>query len=351
MFKKFVIPIFTLLLVGCNLHDDLSDCGIIRLNFRFTHNSEHTDKFKDNVRDVKFYIFDDATGVLVEIIEATPSDIARGYAEVKDLPAGKYTFVAWGGGSEEMTRGGFVEAHMSDAATHDYTEFVTKGQTELDQFYMMISHDRLPDEVLGDVAPKTDGFEDIFHDAVEGVEVKNLTNQTVDFDFIRNTNIIKVTVTGLEYLANYNPTRAASPDQPLWVYAIGKNGRYRWDNTIDQYARTVRYEPPYTELDATRMQVDIKTLRLDLSRHTAIDPIKLYVINPDTGNNMIYPLDVMDAIGQVKDDNGNFLYVTQEDFDREYEFPIEISILHDLSVKISIDGWEIVNLTPNTDRP
>lgn len=347
--KWIVLPLLmTLLLVGCNLSEDLTDCGILRLNLSFTYNSEQTDNLETEVRDVNFYIFDDATSLLVRKVEATASDIARGYTEVRDLPAGKYTIVAWGGSSEDLLSSGFMEIEMDDAADHSYRDLWDDDETLIDDFYMMIDHDLLPDpEVLGDLAPKTDGFDDLFYDVAAGVEVKQITNQTVDFDFIRNSNLLKVTITGLEHLATYNPSRAAAGEQPLQVYVVGKNGRYMWDNTIDPYARLVRYEPPCTSLDANTMVVDIKTLHLDLARHTAADPIQLYVVNPATGNDMIYPLDVMDAIGQVKDDAGNYLYQTQEAIDREYEYPIDISILADLSVHVFINDWEIINLTPN----
>ncbi len=348
MFKKLIVlPILALLAVGCNLKEDLSDCGVLRLSLRFTYNTEQIDRLEANVNDVHFYVFDKETDILVDIIEVGYEEITRGYTEVEDLPAGTYTFVAWGCGDEDMLGDGhFIEAHMNDSPAHDHTRAAIIGETTLDDFYMMVDYDVLPDDVLGDIAPKVDDFHDLFFANVTDVVVKNEENQTVDFDFIRNTNVLKVNITGLEHLEADNATRAPAPGQPLDVFAIGKNGRYRWNNAICQDARTVRYEPPYTSLDDDSMQVDIKTLRLDLARHSEIDPIVLHVENPADGKPLISPLSVMDAIVQVKDDEGNFLYRTQEDIDREYEFPIDISIQPDKSVRIFISDWEIINLTP-----
>ncbi len=350
MFKRLIIsPLLILFAAGCSLiKEDLADCGVLRLNLRFTYNIEYADRLTYHVGDIHFYVFDHATGVLAEIIEVLPEDIERGYTEVEGLPAGTYTFVAWGGGGEDVSQH-FFHTHMDDPSDHSHSG-TRIGETTLDDFYMMLDYDTLPTEVHGDITPKAETFDDLFHAAVEGVEVMQDENVTVDFNLVRNTNVLKVNITGLQHLASYNPTRAAADDQPLHVWAVGRNGRYRWDNSIDPDARLVRYEPPYTSLDETSMGVDLKTLRLDLERH-ADDPVILYVTDPATGQNLIAPLDVIDAIGQVKDENGNTLYATQEAIDREYEFPIDITILHDLSVKIFIADWEIVILTPEIDKP
>ncbi len=150
----------------------------------------------------------------------------------------------------------------------------------------------------------------------------------------------------MQYLMAAEPTRAASPDQPLLVYAVGENGRYKWDNSIDQHARQVRYEPPYTSIDESSMQVDIKTMRLDIERHEG-DPVNIHISDPTTGRDMIDPLDVVKTILGAKDDEGFRVFRTQEDIDREYEFPININILVDLSVKISVGEWEVEGLNPN----
>lgn len=353
MFKKCIFPLLPTLLavllsVGCNLKEDLSDCGVLRFAFRYTCNNENVDRLKAHVQDIHVYAFDMETRLLADVIEVGPADIARGWVEIDDLPDGRYTFVAWGGSSEDMSRS-FSEAHMHDATTHDHSD-PRIGTTTLDEFYMMLDYNELPADVHGDIAPAREDFDDLFHAAAERVEVSKGRDQTVDFDLIRNANVLKVTVTGFQHLTTAPGTRAASPDQPLSVYAVGKNGRYMWDNTIDWNARQVRYESPYTSLDETSMQVDIKTLRLDVERH-ATEPVNLYVSDPVTGQGIIAPLDVVKTILRVKDDEGNSIYQTQEDIDREYEFPINISILADLSVRISLGEWVVENTAPDISRP
>ncbi|MDR2894658.1 MAG: FimB/Mfa2 family fimbrial subunit [Alistipes sp.] len=326
----------------------MENCPTLRFNLSYTHNTAGVDRLADVVGDVRIYAFDTETGVLAGVTDASRADIARGYVEVQNPEAGVFTYVAWGVGGEDMTAGDFMELQMSDNATHTYTRAASVGETTLDDLYVMIDHDTLPVEIQGDVAPKRADFDDLFHDYAVGVEVSGDEEQTVDFDFIRNSNILDVSVTGIEHLAGR--AQNDQPEQPLRIWVTGNNGRYRTDNTIDTHARTVRYESPYSRLDETSMRVDVKTLRLDIERHTD-DPVRLYVADPDSGE-ILVNMNVLEAIGQIRDENGDRLYGTQEKIDREYEFPINIVLSKDeesgeLSVRIFIREWEIV--TPDAE--
>jgi hypothetical protein len=352
MFKRLIVFLLpALLAVGCDLREDLVDCGVLRLNFRFTWNNENVDQLDEHVRDIHVYAFDQKTGVLARIVELNPTEVARGWAEIRDLSDGAYTFVAWGGSSTDMLKGGFLDAEMSDA---DPSRSVTVGQTTLEEFYLMADYETRPS---GEIAPKQETFDDLFHAAAEDVQVSAGTEQTVDFDFIRNTNVVKVHISGLDNLDTFE-------GQPLQVYLTAENGLYGWDNGIDSDARLVRYEPKHRLLTDTDMYIDIKTLHFDLSRHNTSNPILLYVIDPATGQILTEgePIDLLKALRSVKDPQGNYPYRTQEDFDREYEFPIDIVISKsdrpdpvtgqvELIVKVFILEWEIVTTTADVDRP
>ena len=340
--KLTLLLISALLMAGC-IGENLDDCVRCRLRFSYTYNDENADRLSAHVQDIHVYVFDQTTRLLVDVIEVGSADIERGWVDIDDLPDGRYTFVAWGGSGEDLSRS-FSDSHMYDASAHDHSDSRI-GHTTLDEFYMMLDYNNLPVETLGDIAPSREDFDDLFHAVVVDVPVISGRNSEVGFDFVRNTNVLQITVTGLEYLWNYSPTRAPTADQPLHIYAIGKNGRYRADNTIDDDARQVRYEPPCHTLSATSMGVDIKTMRLDIDRHSD-DPVLLYVQNAETGDDMIAPLDIIGAIQKTQSTRGEYLYPDQEAIDREYEFPIELSILHDLSVRVTINGWEVVDPDP-----
>jgi hypothetical protein len=342
--KKILIAVIAALafVIGGCTKDDLSDCGGLRLQFRYTHNKQRQNLLAGQVRDIRVYVFNRNTGQLAYIIRPGAQDIARGYLEVDlpDRPNGVFTFVAWAGGSTDMMQGGYMDAKMTNPATHAYNPNATTGDATLENFSMMLRYNILPGNVPGDITPQVEQFDDLFFAMAQDITLKNTAAQTVDFDFIKNTSTLKVKVTGIDHL-----TRAPAPDQPLHLFVTGRNERYRFDNTIDGYARELRYEPPYRTLTATTMEVNVKVQRLDIDRHDA-DAVLLYVRRPETGFDMIEPLNVIKAILSIKNAQGAYIYRTQEDIDREDEFIIEISILHDLSVKVTVNGFEIVDVIP-----
>ncbi len=345
MLKKLImvlLPVF--FATGC-IAERYDDCISYRLRFRYTYNSDGVDRLAAHVGHIRLYVFDLSTERLAEVIEVGSEEIARGYIDINDLPDGRYTFVAWGSSNDELSRS-FVDSHVD--ATTQLRSDIEIGRTSLSDFYMMLDCEELPVDVHGDIAPSLDTFDDLFFAKAEGIAVARGANRQVDFDFIRNTNVLKVAVTGLDYLTNYDSTRGPSANQPLHVFVTGRNGRYRYDNTIDIAAPVVRYEPPCHTLTAATMGIDIKTMHLSIDRHTD-DPILLHVHNAALGHPMIAPIDVLDAIRRAQDTRGEILYPDQEAIDRQYEFPFEISILADLSVKITVDSWEVIDTEPDMD--
>lgn len=340
MFKKIVLLLLpAILLAGC-IKEDTDDCaGGFRLEFRYTLNMRGQDLFSERVRDIRIYVFDRKTGVLAYIIYPTALDITRGYVDA-DIPDGNYTVAAWGGSGE---------------LDQNYSAQAVIGQTILDDFRMALACDPFSGGSEGDVTPSTIDFSDLFFAAAQNIEVLTGARKTVDLDFINNTCLLKIKVTGLEHLSSYTParrnaSRAPGTNQPLAVFATARNGVYGHDNHTDANAPLVRYEPPYRTLTATEMEVDVKVQRLEMEGGS-VKPVLLYVRNMANSTDMILPLDVMDAILKVTDPQGNPLYQMQEDIDRQDEFPIVLSILHDLSVSVSVNGFEIVETKPGVNKP
>jgi hypothetical protein len=345
MLKKIVIlSLLACMASGC-IDEEMGDCGTgLRLQFRYTYNKERRDLLSTQVRDVRIYLFDGTTGVLANIIRADKEEIARGWIEA-DVPAGIYTATAWGGSGDDLMLGGYHDAEMTDAAAHTYIPQARVGITTLGNFRMMLASQTLPAGYTGEVAPATENFDDLFFALATGISVSKGNKLIVDFDFIKNTSTLKVRVTGFEYLS----TRAPAPGQPLEVFVTGPNERYGYNNVIGGHSRELRYEPPYAARTASAMDFNIKVQRLDAAYHS-LRPVLLHIRRPSSGQDIIAPLDVMDAILRAKDALGNPLWPTQEDIDREDEFPIEVSIAQDLSVSITVNGFEIVVTNPDIGR-
>ncbi len=115
-------PMFVaaLLLAGCVAEMPDAGCVGCRLEFSFTRNSDGNERLMDDVHDIGLYVFDSATGVLVDVVGVEMDNIAHGgrmeYADVGSLPNGRYTFVAWGGGGNDIFRS-FSARHMLDASS------------------------------------------------------------------------------------------------------------------------------------------------------------------------------------------------------------------------------------------
>lgn len=328
---KLLLPA-VVALTGC-IREDTGQCaGGFRLQLSYTYNTQDEDLLSESVGDIRIYIFDQDTGLLVAIIEPDDQDIARGYVNA-DLPDGTYTVIAWGADTD-LTQGGYLDAEMTSPSTQTFTTPVVIGETTLDQFRMMLA------TTAG--TPTVEDFDDLFYAAATDLEARRGTQQTVELDFIKNTCVLKVGIAGLEYLSTYTPGRAPGAGQPLEVFVTAKNTVYTYNNQIDAYAPEIRYEPPYRSLTASRMEVDIKIQRIEIVRHSA-DQMLLYVRDITTGMDLVLPIDVLEAVMKT--------YTTQSAIDRQEEFPFEISILHDLSVSVTVNGFVIVEATPEIGRP
>jgi hypothetical protein len=325
MFRKIVIFSLLAVLFSSCIKQDLKDC-VLRLEFTYTYNKSGQNQIGE-IRDIQAYVFD-SKGVLYEVIRATQQDITKGYVETI-LPSDTYTVVAWGSSSTDMMRH-YKVAEMTAPATNTYIPQVRPGVTTFSNFRKMLSYEQLPNDVYGDITPQNEQFDDLFYAIVQNLSVVEGSNQTALLNFMKNTSTLKVRVTGLQHLRS---------TQPLQLFVVGKNGSYNYNNTIDDNARTVRYEPA-AQFTATEMNVDVKMQRLVIDRHRVTDPVELHVQDPGTGDAMRLPLNVMDAILTARGAGGNLLWPNQEAIDREDEFLIEVTILHDTNIAITIREFE-----------
>ena len=330
-----------------------------RLTFHYTFNASGHDTIAEDVHSIDIYIFDATTGVLIATAEVDSNDIARGWVEIDGLPDGEYTFVAWGASDDDLGDS-FTARHMVDPRRGDHSP-VEVGVTTLDDFYMMLGCESARGS-RGETALSEVDFDDLFHATACNVTLTRTEGAKVDFDFIRNTGILSVTVTGLEHLADTTATtRAATPPT---LFAVGNNGRHRWDNSIDPWAGQVRYPPRNVALSPGTMSGDIHIMRLDKARHTGPDGDPVLLCLQDTaGEDILPPLDIMAAIDQIRSPDGRQLYASQEAIDRQEEFRIAIAIEPavieppeppeppaddkiDISITVTINDWPVVILDP-----
>ncbi|WP_291527789.1 FimB/Mfa2 family fimbrial subunit [Bacteroides sp. UBA939] len=355
---------FFVLLLGSCIKDDLADCPEgLRLNYCYILNTEYQCLLEKNVESLRAYIFDENTRLLVKVVTLSPDDINRKWIDVNDLPSGMYTITSWGGSSRDMEKGGFIDGDMTDPATSTFIPYVAVGRTTIDNFRMMLAteplratpgmdvghtHDMDDSRIHpGEVIPLAGGgFDDIYFGIVQHVEVVDGEQCTANIDMMQDTNTLHVKVKGWELLSS----RAVDNQEPF-ICVSGHNERYGYDNSIDRYAREVCYEPYFESDNGTEISVDIRVMHLDINRFKD-EPVLFYIRNAVTGRNIISPIDVInDVILKAKDKQGNLLWPDQEAIDRVNEFSFEVSVLADLSVSITVNGFEIINTNVDISRP
>lgn len=375
--RKYALSLIFAALVAATsscTKEDTTDCFPgLRLTFSFTLHNNGGNKFGEEVNRIRVYGFDQQgvlqfkatddtrtltysylqNGELRTVTKPNPfGALPDDYVMELDVPPGKYKIVAWGG-STLNTESLFFDAQMNNTADWGYREGVTLGVTTMEDFRMFMKYNDAPG-LPEDIVPVVPRIDDLWYGAY-GVRDQTTSKYTMkdiviksgevaqgDIELIKNTNLLKVSVTGIEYLVEAM-SRAALP---LDVWATAVNNCYKIDNSIGENAQSVRYTPYSEQIDGNTMLVDIKILRMDLERHRA-QPVYLTISNPVTGSKFPeQPIDIVNTLMQAKDADGNYIYTSQADFDREYEHPVEIKIDFDLQVRIFIRGWEIVSVTP-----
>lgn len=358
---KYLMMSTLLILASCT-KENMDDCfASLKLKFSFTLHTNDGNRFGPDVQLVKVYFFDE-NGILAHIQQGQGTILTNNYVMDVQIAPGKYSIIAWGGNNEDFTNS-FHEGHMNDPLTHDYEVGVTIGKTTLTDFRIFLNYG-IAEDYPEDIIPTIEEFDDLYYGAAgtrqsgtsnyifEQVTVRaGMANDKL-IELIRNTNILKVTIEGLENLRNPNRSGftvdTTTPDsQILQVWASARNGRYKYDNSIGEYARMMRFPAIYRNLDTNSLVADIKTMHLDMVRHQA-EPVYLTIQNPITGATYPQqPIDVVNTLLQAKNpETGEYIYQSQEDFDKIYEHPINVVITAELTIKIFVHGWEIIVVRP-----
>lgn len=172
------------------------------------------------------------------------------------------------------------------------------------------------------------------------VEIKNAQTVEREVELIRNTNIIRLTVEGLQYL---HP-KISSGEDLLETWVIGTNTCYLYNNALEQNIQDVYYSAQYTQKEPAVCKADIKVQRLGWNLQDR-KPMILY-IKILTGHKILLSIQLVELLKQAKDEDGNYIYRNQEDPDRIYVHPLKLSFQADMSLKIYVHNREIKNVKP-----
>ncbi|MEG1612196.1 MAG: FimB/Mfa2 family fimbrial subunit [Alistipes sp.] len=302
--------------MGCT-REDLSKCKVnLQIQHTYTLNPEYKDLFAQEVHQLAVYAFDQNERFydMKFIADASQLGVANtmGFA----LPVGTYTLVTWAG---EPTQ--YVLGEAPNGAS-TFAEGLRRGVTTLSDFRLWISHD------LADTITVTQPA-DLFHGTLRNVQITDMEEvNNVTIGLVKNTHIIRVSITGLDAPNADTRTNTAT------VYATGSNSFYRHDNNLDLSAGEIKYLPHSEEQVGDYLISTLKVLRLMPSHR-----LMLTTKNKNTGQ--IYcNFDLLPYIMQSPD------YQTQDELDREKQFDVEIKIDANLHIYIKINGWQFINVIP-----
>lgn len=324
-----ILFLLLFILTGC-LKENIDGCpaGKLSISLKYTINVEGENQLEEKIGQINLYIFNDATGLLVRIIPISHEQLISG-VYFTDLDPGSYTFVAWAVNGKDLSQGGYKVVDMKNFETDTYTTPMV-NVTTIDNFRV-----RLQTTASGENRiPTNEQFNELYHAKATNIVVKD-GEQTINFDFTKNTNTIKVRVEGL---GNLDMQRSTTPE--VEIFAIGTDDRYSIHNTAGEPAAHLRYQRATTYPETNVAQSDIHILRLNMELHKAY-PIWLHLNEKETGEPLMEPIDLLSLILKIKDKDGTLIFKTQEELDRWDEFPIVIKIGIDLSVTVGIEGFEI----------
>lgn len=306
-----LLIVFVLLLQSC-IKDDLSNCkSELLLRFRYTLNDQHTNLFDSDIHRVTVYIFD-SNGKYVGNFSQQGDKLTNDYVMRIPLPEGKYSVVAYGGDFATYSAGELKAGTINPT--------LIKGVTDINDFRAELKNIIGVDNYLYPITTPDDLYAGLALNAIADQRNETIT----DVELIRDTKKIKVKITGTDAYS-----------APLEVYITALNGRYKFDNSIDTNHGTFKYTPINTLLQPNYMEVDLKMMRLMLGQSPML------VIKNSVTQEVLYNENMIDQILST------LQYITQEDFDREDEFIFEISVVNDVVVSVSINGWIINNINPD----
>lgn len=309
---KKILPVFFLLtgLTSC-IKEDRSDCNPgVWLKYDYSLNTEHANLFGLEVEKVSVYVFDE-NGLYYDCFTEEGDRLTNDYRMYLPLPVGNYKIVVWGG-----TLGSYRIGETDSEGTTFQSE-LKKGITPIDNFMLLAEKDGQP---LKEV-------DDLWHGNTRATSVYQ-AHESVTVNLMKNTKRLTVIVKD----RTINTDR--SSEMPYRVRCEGNNARYMADNRFGKSPQTVTYLPHRTSLESGTMTAELNLLRLVKG-----DPMRLIVENSE--GKTIFDKDLVEELMR----SGRF--ANQEELDREDELEVVITRDNGITITVTVNGWEIVEIIPD----
>lgn len=283
---RLLFLIIPFLFSSC-ISDDYDSCFGIRLSVETPWSSERAKK-------LNIFVFD-AEGKLVSSYEKTDRQVAEGVKYLLQLPHGTYNLVVWGDVKERYTFKNIQQKELS----HNSDFFSHRVVTKLDADSFRLASELDP----------------VFHASEFSIELQGNEVKDVTMRLIKNTNKLKVNVSGL-------PSNAAY--EKLEVGVSAQNWQYYFDNSIPKGIEQIIYTPYSSKVLENRYEANLSVLRLVKGRN----PV-LYIKDLNSGRILLSKNLVKLLL------NLPYANLDQEDF-----FEIDLDFKGP-TVSIKVNGWVV----------
>lgn len=359
-----VLLMATTPLIGC-IREDESDCPVLEnttgmiLRYKYDMNMAYTDKFSDQVKNLQAFVFN-SDGVLCDTL--TPfvgaGSITPGWERRLALNPGTYSVVTWAG-ADHFYADHYTSANNAYPAASP--RGVVLGVTKLEDFRMFLAYDKLADD---NAQPHTANIKELYHGVVRNITVEENKETTVLTSLIKNTNTVKITLTGTHHLG---PLVKADDFEFL---IQSRNGHYRYDNSTNEQAHLIHYTPYQFAQTDESVVAQIKTMRLTKPQEDRFEngTMLLTVTYKPTHLSICKQINLVDLIlsGRIaaRNSEGKPLFDTDntpkfeqpslEYLDRQDLFEVTYQIAKEeddkLVVTVYVNEWRISNIYPVPDQ-
>lgn len=336
---KHVIATIAAVLLGllgtsCDkaIYDGPGECQI-SVRFRFDFNLKYADAFRNEVKSVAVYVFDQEGKFVTKATDSGVPLTQEGYVlEIPGLPSGIYDVVAWCGLEDDDS------FSVADPATK--TELVcrmkTASRTKATETY------------------SNQHFGGLFYGYVEKADLKNLppgSVNTVVIPLVKNTNNIRVLLQSINTDINLTPEQFE-----FAIYDI--NPELGWDDNITTPI-PITYDPFNTKQGSITLNDNTEVMTAAVAEFSVgrlftrtTDKTRLVITQRSNGQK-VFDVPLVDYFLMVKGYYAQSM-TDQEYLDRQDDYSIVIFLEHKegpdgwfIAARIYINGWQIVLINPD----
>lgn len=223
-----------------HLYDYEGDCDPhYYIKFEYTMHMEYADAFKEQVQAVDLWIFEKATGKLVQHKYSTVEDLkATDYLMPVDVDPGEYNFVAWCGhiNNQHFKFNENISEHTHATCRLDKRVY-DAGQATSDEYLDLLFHGKLNDAVLPtwkQLTDANDNGEKLSNYKYTWDELSKQHKVVYTIPLIRDVNNILLT---LQHISGDFDTKN------ITVTMTDNNGSMLHDNALDESDEVIEYRP------------------------------------------------------------------------------------------------------------